>query len=313
MGFISKPFGYFLDWLNTIFNGNFALSVFIFTLVLNLALLPLTIKTQKTTSKQARLRPKLDALKKKYGDDKQKHSQAMQDLYARENVSMSGGCLPMVIRMLIIFAVYYVVSNPLQYMLHYSVAEIQTITEALKNAGYEITRSVDIMGHIKNGTITGIGLDSGLVSRLVADVASVDFNFLGIDLTQTPTFSLNLSKMFSNNLWIIPIASFASNMLNSIISMYMQKKTNPDAPNMAGMMLTMPLLSLWITFTVPCALGFYWTLSGIIQGGFQLFTQMVYNPNKIIAGEQAAEIIKAAKIEEGKLAAVSQKEAADTQ
>ena len=77
----------------------------------------------------------------------------------------------------------------------------------------------------------------------------------------------------------------------------MQKKANPDAPNMAMMLLLMPLMSFYITFQVPCALGFYWTLSSLIGGVIQIFTQYLYNPQRLIAGEQAKEIIKAAKLE----------------
>ena len=147
MELISRPFGYFLEWLSNLLGGNFALSVFVFTLAINLVMLPLTIKSQKSTSKQARLKPKLDALKKKYGDDKQKYSQAMQELYTRENVTMAGGCLPMIIRMVIIFAVYYVISDPLQYLLRFSAADVTTLKQALVDSGFlenaAKTRNVD--------------------------------------------------------------------------------------------------------------------------------------------------------------------------
>ena len=76
-----------------------------------------------------------------------------------------------------------------------------------------------------------------------------------------------------------------------------QKKTNPDAPRMAGMMLTMPILSLVIAFTVPGAVGLYWAASNVISGGLQLIMQIVYNPNRMIAMEQAKTIIKKNKAE----------------
>ena len=79
--------------------NNFAAAVLLFTLFINLALLPLTLKSQKASVGQMRIKPKLDELKKKYGDDKQRYSQEMQKLYQQENISMSGGCLPTLIRM----------------------------------------------------------------------------------------------------------------------------------------------------------------------------------------------------------------------
>ena len=116
MEFISKPMGWLLAQLSNLVGNNFAASVVIFTILVNLIMLPLTIKSQKSTAKQAKLKPKLDALKKKYGNDKQKYSQAMSELYTKEGVSMSGGCLPMIVRLVIMFGVYYAVISPLTYV-----------------------------------------------------------------------------------------------------------------------------------------------------------------------------------------------------
>ena len=103
MEIIYKPLGMILQWFSTLFGGNFAAAVFFFTLLINLVMLPLTIKSQKSTANQARIKPKLEALKKKCGDDKVKYNQEMQELYQRENVSAAGGCLHMIIRLVIMF------------------------------------------------------------------------------------------------------------------------------------------------------------------------------------------------------------------
>ncbi|MEE1047347.1 MAG: YidC/Oxa1 family membrane protein insertase, partial [Clostridia bacterium] len=73
MSFISNIMGWVLAQLSELCAHNFAASVVLFTIIVNLLMLPLTIKTQKSTAKQAKLKPKLDALKKKYGNDKQKY------------------------------------------------------------------------------------------------------------------------------------------------------------------------------------------------------------------------------------------------
>ncbi|MEG1887336.1 MAG: YidC/Oxa1 family membrane protein insertase, partial [Oscillospiraceae bacterium] len=93
MDIISVPMGWILKQLSHLCGGNFAIAVFIFTVLVNLVMLPLTIKSQKSTAKQAKLKPRLDAIKKKCGDDKMKYQQATQDLYSTEGISMSGGCL----------------------------------------------------------------------------------------------------------------------------------------------------------------------------------------------------------------------------
>ena len=98
---INKPLAYVLRWLAQLFGGNFAAAVFFFTLIINVVLIPLSIRSQKSSVQQTRIKPKLDDLKKRYGDNKQKYSEAMQQLYADEGVSMSGGCLPMILRLVI--------------------------------------------------------------------------------------------------------------------------------------------------------------------------------------------------------------------
>src|SRR5699024_8052761 len=110
MELIFKPFEWALQGLNWLLSlagiGNYALSILVFTILVNAALIPLNIKQQKTMAGQARLRPKLDALKEKYGDDKMKYNAAMQELYQREDVKMMGGCLPMLLRMIFLMGVY---------------------------------------------------------------------------------------------------------------------------------------------------------------------------------------------------------------
>ena len=96
---LNIPLGWILKNISALFGGNFAAAVFVFTLLVNLAMIPLSIKSQKSSVQQIRLKPKLDELKKKYGDDRNKYATETQRLYQEEGVSMSGGCLPMLIRL----------------------------------------------------------------------------------------------------------------------------------------------------------------------------------------------------------------------
>lgn len=276
MEFISVPMGWILKWLAQICGGNFAMAVFLFTLLVNIAILPLTIKSQKSAAKQAMLKPKLDALRKKYGDDKMKYNQAMQELYQKENVSMAGGCLPMIIRLIFMMGVYYTVINPLQYLGGISGTVIKESMSKLK-----LSRAIDLVAPVSRGEVKGIPADA---------LQHIDFNFFGIDLKQSPHFTLNFSE--AELIWVIPFLAFAAAMLTSIVSLIMQKKANPGQPNMAGMMLTMPLISLVIGFTVPGAVGFYWACSSLISGALQVITQILYSPEKMVAQQQMRFVLK---------------------
>ncbi len=258
--------------------NNFAAAVFLFTIFINLALIPLTLKSQKASVGQARIKPKMDELKKKYGDDKQRYSQEMQKLYQQENISMSGGCLPMLIRMPFLFSVYYLITQPLTYFGGISAEKAAKIM-----TDFGVKSQVDAVNLIQSGAkALPAGVDSA-VERL-------NFSFFGIDLTETPSFNIDIFNHFQL-IWLIPILAFAAQMLTSIISLKMQKRINPDAPSMGGMMLTMPLISLFIGFSVPGAVGFYWACSSLVGGLLQSGLQYFYGPQKMLAAERAKDIV----------------------
>ena len=284
---INVPLGWLLEWMTGLFANSFAVAVLIFTIFINVVCIPLSIKSQKSSVGQIRIKPKLDELKKKCGDDRQKYSMEMQKLYQEENISMSGGCLPMLIRLPIMMSVYYLIRSPLTYLLHINKETITNAwndlvaTGAIKNANY--VDELAIVDAVNKGAISS--------PEIAAQVGSVDFSLFGIDLTQTPHFSMNIFADWQA-IWLIPIFAFLAQMLVSIVSMMMQKKINPDAPSMAGMMLTMPLMSLFIGFTLPGGVGFYWICSSIVAGAIQTLLQYFYSPYKMLANERAKSIVK---------------------
>ncbi|OJU16656.1 MAG: hypothetical protein BGN88_12480 [Clostridiales bacterium 43-6] len=221
------PLKILLEFFNDIF-GSYAVSIIIFTILVNACLFPLNIKQQKSQSKQALLKPKLDALKEKFGSDKMKYNTEMQALYQREGVNMAGGCLPLLIRLPILMGVYQVV-----------------------------------LGSSHNKTL--------------------NFDLFGIDLAQTPKFSTDIINAF-HPIWLIPVFSFLTAMLSSVITMQATKKTNPQAGSSMGMMmLLMPVMSLWMAFQFPGALGYYWACSNIVLAGVQMVVNKFYSVDKITA------------------------------
>ena len=290
---INKPLGLLLEFIAGIFGGNFAAAVFVFTLLINVVLIPLNIKSQKSSVQQTRIKPKLDELKKRYGDDRQKYSEAMQKLYQDEGVSMSGGCLPMILRLVLMMSIYWLIMSPLTYLMHIDSATIKAATEALadtaKNArGSELL----IIEAVKAGKIES--------PEILNALGSIDFNFFGIDLTETPKFSFNIFKD-AQLIWIMPVLAFAAQMLSSVLSMQMQKKLNPEAPSMGGMLLTMPLISLFIGFRLPGGVAFYWACSSLIGGFIQLGVQQFYGPHKMLSRERSKELSKQCDFEAGQI------------
>ncbi len=292
MGIIGVPMGYVLRWLMSISGNNFALAVFLFTILVNLVMLPLTIKTQKTSMKQARLRPKLEAIKKKYGDDRMKVQQATQELYTKEGVSPAGGCLPMVLRLVFMMGVYEVIRKPISY-----IANLKVSDKALKALGGNAKSEITLLKHIDKA---GKYFSASEIEK----IEKIDFNWLGIQLTERPHFSWDIIGGWEK-IWLIPLLAFAAAMINSIVMLIINKKINPDQPNMAGMMLTMPLISLFFAFSLEGAVGFYWICSSLISCVVQALVTIRYNPNRLMAEDRlkaitARDIYEKKKISEEK-------------
>ncbi len=295
---INYPLGAVLRFIASAFNGNFAASVFVFTVLINLAFIPLTIKSQKSLVQQTRIKPKLDALKQKYGDDKQKYSQAMQQLYQEEKVSMSGGCLPMLLRLFIMMSIYWMLVSPITYLMRVDADVIAQAAEQLKSAGAALKNCARNSSELQ---IIGAVLSGKIKSPEILEAAkSMNFNFFGINLTEQPKFDFNILNF--QKIWLMPILAFAAQLVSSMLSMKMQKKTNPDAPSMTGMMLTMPLISLIIGFSLPGGVTFYWACSSLIGGLIQIAVQQFYGPHKILSKERGKELAKQCDLEESQIA-----------
>lgn len=298
-----KPFGMILGFLYSL-TGNYGLALFAFTLIVNLAMLPLTIKGQSSMANQARIRPKLDELKKKYGDDKVRFNTEMQALYQREGISMTSGCLPQILRMVFVLLIYQVVYRPLTFILNVPASVINEAKTALSkmtelNLDIKTINEQTILGHI--GKLTDIPGLQDVPQRL-------NFNLLGLDLSQTPKFGINIFEAFQP-IWIIPFLAFATAMLSSVVSSRVSKMANPDAPQMTGLIVMMPFVSLFFAFKVPGAVGFYWACSNVVSGAIQIFVQMQYSPAKMVAKLQADAVLKRREAEKKKLLQIAEKAA----
>ena len=299
-GFLAKYMGYVITFFCTLCGNNFALAIFLFTLAINLIFSPLNIKQQKTTAKQARMKNKLEKLKEKYKDDKAKYNEEMGKLYQESGSNPLSGCLLLFIRLPFFFGIYYAIQQPLRYLMQVDVSVIEKAAEVLgvdtATRGYELS--------IMNGVDKLTGAE---FSDLVEKVRDFNFSFLGIDLTLTPQFTWNFGEAWASGamiLWLIPLLSFATAMLSAVVSARLQKRNNPEARGMAGLFLLMPLLSLWIAFSVPCAVGFYWACSNFVAMLLQIVMQLLYNPARVIARTEAKEALARRAAEQKKIEAV---------
>ena len=306
---IQVPFGYLLSLLNQL-TSNYGLALIIFAIVLKLVLLPITAKSKKSTMKMSRLTPKLQALQKKYAGDQQKLNEATQALYREEGVSMGGGCLWSLVPLLILLPLYAVVRQPITYMLHESaeVAEqiVQIIKEAMpgefgKNNFYDQMIAAPLIPQFAEQL-------KGIVAN-PATLEGLNFTFLGIDLGAVPTFNVFKWEVWNwatIGAFLLPVLSAGGQVLSMLINQRMNNSLVTDEKgvedketaknsqaNQSGkiMMYMMPLMSLWIGFTIPAALSLYWFIQGLVTTATDVYLTKKYR--KIYDAEDAARLAKA--------------------
>ena len=274
---IRVPFGYLLEWLY-VFANNYGVALILFSLIVKLVLLPMSIKSKKSMLKMSRISPLVKSLEAKYGDDKQKYQQAVMQLYKEEGVSTTGGCLWSLIPLLILFPLYYVIREPITYMLHNSRSVSAAIVAFIRASGVDLGKNTYYAQLAAAGHLGEFAEAIKSVAVMAnAKLQAIDFSFLGVDLASIPSFRFWQCEGWSEiGLFLIPVASGALQMLSMFISQKMnnQVATNADgevdknAAQMANqtntsMMIMMPLMSLWIGFSMPAAISIYWIAQAV--------------------------------------------------
>ncbi len=272
--FITIPLGWLLKFIYD-FVGNYGVTLIIFTALVKLILLPLSIKQQKSMIKMQQIQPLMASLQEKYKNDPQKQQQEVMKLYKENNVNPAGGCLPLLIQMPILICLYQVISYPLTYM--FSMNDSQSwalvVEQGLNKLNLHASE-LQIMA----------ARDSGLVN----------FNLFGnfMDLSAKPS----LGKI--DWIWLIPVLAGLTTYLSSKITAAKTKKDkdseenkkpqrvlNPEAKQntntdpqatMKGMTTVMPFITAWIAFSYPASLGFYWTISNVLAMAQQLYLNHKY-------------------------------------
>ncbi len=249
---------------------NYGVAIVIFTLVTKFILFPLTLKQQKTMAQTSLIKPKLDALQKQYANNREKFSEESMKLYKKYNISPFSGCLPMLIQLPIILALYYVIKEPLHYIWGVSEEVIRQLCEA------------NNIEFVKNGVH-----EIALTAKFAAEGQpyAINYDLLGLDLSKTPTL-----KEF-DLIWLIPalagVTTWLSSKLMNVATQKKEEKANKRPPRPGEkdpsqttntMMNIMPLMTVWFAFMLPAGVGLYWIASNIFQMAQQFVLNKYYVP-----------------------------------
>lgn len=283
---LGVPFGYVMRFIYN-FVQNYGVAIILFTLFSKLLLFPINYKTQKSTAKTQRLNPKLKELRQKYQKDPQKYQEAQMALYQEEGINPGASCLPMFLQFFLLFGILAVVYKPMTHVLGYpgdvidSLIEIVRenfpgISDKFKNG--DLREELYIMAAFKEDPskfANVAGFDSGQVSGFLDN-----FKFLGIDLGVTP----DIKNPGNFGLWCIPFISGILQLIMTFYSQFINKKRNPDQPNMGCMnvmLYGMPIFSIWFAFNVPAGVGFYWACSSLVSLLIQIGLNMYFTPERV--------------------------------
>lgn len=278
--FFANFFGYLLSFLYNIVN-NYGIAIILFTVIIKILLLPLSIKQQKTMKKSAKMQEKMKVIQFKYKNDQEKMNQEMMNLYKTENMSPFSGCLTAIVQLLLLLSIFYLVRSPITYMEKIPTDDINKYISQLQEEGKGISNVYPEIDLIREyNWLKEKNPEDGHIEKL-----NLQMNFLGLDLSKIPQ-----QNMSDYTVYIIPILYILSSFISIRMTTAMQQKQNEkkketmidgetgkeieeqngnemDAVMQTNKMMSwmMPIMSISIAFVAPLGLALYWLINNILM------------------------------------------------
>ena len=308
---VAIPLGFLLKLIFDLVQ-NYYIAIFLFVLLTRILLFPLSLKTQKGTADRARLAPRLEQIQKKYAKDQKKMQEKQMALYEKHGVSPTGGCMPMLIQMLVLFGIISVIYSPIKHITSIPNNVVDASVNAIVATGkvdekqfaqgsyYRELRMMQNLKDFKEPVILAIGNieENGTKLYTQAEAEAYyqemvefegQFNFFGQNMLEQPWNEKKFAGI--NALWLIPLISGITALFSSLLSMHYTKQQmggnqaqqQAQGCSNAMMFIMMPAMSLFIAFSVPGAVGIYWICSNLLALVQTFILNQIYNPAKIRA------------------------------
>ena len=278
---LANLFGYLLSFLYNLVN-NYGIAIILFTLIIKVLLLPLSIKQQKTMKKSAKMQEKMKVIQFKYKNDPDKMNQEMMNLYKTENMSPFSGCLTAIVQLLLLLSIFYLVKSPITYMEKISSEDINKYISQLQEEGKEISKVYPEIDLIREyNWLKEKNPEDNNIEKL-----NLQMNFVGLDLSKIPQ-----QNMTDYTVYVIPILNIITSLVSIRMTTAMQEKQNKakkdvvidgetgkeieekeseneiDAVMQTNKMMSwmMPIMSISIAFVAPLGLALYWLINNILM------------------------------------------------
>ena len=282
--FFANIFGYLLNIINN-FVGNYGLAIILFTVIIKILMIPLSIKQQRMMKKNIKIQEEVKVLQFKYKNDPEKLNKEMMDLYKKENMSPLSGCFSTIIQFILLISIFYMVRFPLTYMKRIDKTQLNSYVQQMKDAGMPVSDAyseIDIIREL-NYLKEKFPEDENLSK------ANINMQFCGLDLSKIPQQNLG-----DWTVYIIPILYIISTFISMRITTSMQdnkKKTDKiiditeekdkkeeeksemeEAMAQSNKMMSwmMPIMSVSISLVAPLGLALYWLVNNILMIGERL-------------------------------------------
>jgi len=299
IGWFAEILGFIMNLIFDLGITNIGVAIIIFTLVINIIMIPLTINQQKSQKLQAVIQPEIKAIQDKYkgktdNESAMKINAETRAVYSKYGTSMAGGCLPLLIQMPILFGLYQVIYRIPAYVTSVRSVFETVATSLMQQSDYinkisDLAKAVRLPVENNDYTIPNKVIDllykftpekwttlsetfpnmSSVLETSVPLIKQMN-SFLGIDLSVSPWQGMNNI----NIAWIIPILAGVTQFISTKVMTTNQPKNgepeNEMAKQMQSMNTVMPIMSVVFCFTLPAGIGIYWIASALARTVIQL-------------------------------------------
>lgn len=267
---IANLFGAIIRLIYNLVGENYGLSIIIFSVLTKVILFPLNLKQAKSMEEIKKISPMEQEIRKKYKGNNEKMSMELQKMYAEHKINPMAGCLTMIIQIPIIIAMFYIVKQPLTYIKQMPNEEIKQYVQEIAGQETEVTDAMIRENEIKIANEKGI----------------INMNLLGVNFGDVPSNSVNrnIAKEDRPSYYtlIVPILSLVLSIVQSKLSMKDSNMTEEQKEQQKTMNLMLPLLSAYISYIMPLALGVYWLIGSICQIVSQFLISAMVKDKKIM-------------------------------
>lgn len=277
---VMTPFSWLLKLFCEVFNS-YAIALFVFALVVKVILSPFQFKGKKSMIKMTMVSGQLKEIQKRCGNDKERYNREVQEFYSKNNINPMGGCGWSFLPLVILMPLYAIIRRPFKYMMGLTESATAAVASALGWTSAAVSKGAEFTAAGYNELYLASMLNHDNLATAAAAAGStglfvINFNFLGMDLSQMPTLMFWQSEQWAAGdywgaigLFLLPVISAVLSFISSKVSTKtnaMNKEQEAAAASTnRTMLIMMPLMSLWIGFTLPAGLCIYWIANSLLQ------------------------------------------------